>query len=154
MIVASVPHSGSRFVSELVRAPFLHVYTTGESLGEIRKHDVIVVPVRHPMAVAQSWKNRGKPIVSHPKHEPMMAMWRTLIDVIAPLKPYYVPVDSENREQYLAKLGKRIRRKLTTDWRKVSDGYLITPLNDEDEAAVKELLADPFFEQFYPTRRV
>jgi hypothetical protein len=153
LIVASVPHSGSRFVSELLRVPFWHVYQ-GESLERIFEHEVIVVPLRHPLAVAQSWKNRGKPIVSHPKHEPMVAMWRTLIDVIAPRKPFYVPVDSDQREVYLAKLGKALRRRLKTDWKFKSDGYLMTPLNDEDEAAVKSLLADPFFEQFYPTRRV
>jgi hypothetical protein len=153
VIIASVPHSGSRFVSALLGVPFWHVYQ-GESLEKILGHDVIVVPLRHPMKVAQSWKNRGKPIVSHPKHEPMIAMWRTLIDVIAPLEPLYVPVDSENRDVYLAKLGKATKRRLKTDWRGKSDGYLLTPLNDEDEAAVRTLLADPFFEQFYPTRRV
>ena len=152
MIIASVPHTASRFVQSLLGPGVgnFHVYAkgTGENLIEIPKHRVIVVPLRHPRAVAQSWKNRGKPIVSHEKHEPMVAMWRTLIDVIAPLNPFYVPVDIESRDEYLAKLGKKIKRKLVTDWRAKSDGYMTTPLNDGDEAAVKRLLADPFFARF------
>ena len=144
IVLASVPHSGSRFVLKLLPQPvfFRHVYE-GESIEQIvalSRAYPVVVPLRHPLAVAQSWKDRGKPIASHPKHEPMVAMWRTLIDVVDPLYPRYLPIDVPDRDAYFAGLE--------TDWVPVKDSNPHVPLTDEDRAAVSELLADPFFARF------
>lgn len=147
MIIASVPHTGSRFVQRLLGCEFVHVYA-GESLERIKRHDLIVVPLRHPMRVAESWKRRGKPIAEHPVHEPMLAMWRNLIEVIDPLKPVYVPIDNGQRELALKGLGRRIGRMLETDWEPVTDTDIPRPdvtLSDYERLAVVELMADPFF---------
>lgn len=146
MIIASVPHTGSRFTQSLFQKKpvFLHVYK-GESIEEIIKHSQIIVPLRHPLAVAQSWVNRGKPIRWHPKHEAMCVMWRTLIDVVAPLLPMYLPLDLPSRDHYLHRISAAIGEKLDTDWSTVSDNLPSKPLTDDDKSAVAELMADPFF---------
>lgn len=148
MIIASVPHSGSRFVQKLLGCKFLHVYS-GESLDEIKRHDTIVVPLRHPLAVAKSWKRRGKPITEHPKHECMVRMFRNLIDQVDPLNPKYLPVDNARRTSALIALEFHLGMVLKTDWAPVTDDidFPDTPLTLDDELAVHGLLADPFFER-------
>jgi hypothetical protein len=151
ILVASVPHSGSRFVLKLLGKPafFWHVYQ-GESLEyitELGKFCPVVVPLRHPRAVAQSWVNRGKPIRTHAKHEAMCVMFRTLIDVVDKLKPLYLPVDVPNRDEYLSAL-KGVAGELHTNWEPVTDGLPQKALSEDDELAVSELLADPFFARF------
>jgi hypothetical protein len=148
VIIASVPHSGSRFLQRLLGWKFLHVYD-GESLDEITQHELIAVPLRHPIAVAESWKRRGKPIAEHPKHEPMVRMFRNLIERVDPLGPIYLPLDNGHREAALLELGLRTGRLLATDWRPVTDDieFPAVSLTEHERAAVTELMADPFFER-------
>lgn len=160
-----MPHTGSHFAVNTIGLPLrnwdkggvaaqnlYHVYD-GESLSIIKQaHSegaMLVVPMRHPMSVAQSWANRGKPIVEHPVHEPMIKLFRNLIEHIVPLNPLYLPVDVPDREKYLAKLSKAVGRELKTSWDRVSH-HDIRParLFDDDIAAVIELLKDPFFRDF------
>ena len=165
IIVASCPHTGSHFAVNTIGLPLrnwdrggvsaqnlYHVYS-GESLEIIkrgaREGATLVVPMRHPMAVAQSWANRGKPIAEHPVHEPMIKLFRNLIEHVVPLNPLYLPVDVPNRDKYLRALSDVVGRELKTDWAPASH-HEIAPakLFDDDIAAVHELLRDPFFEEF------
>jgi hypothetical protein len=165
VVIASVPHSGSHFAVETVglplrsRAPggvayanLWHVYS-GESLKYIKENaegGMVVVPLRHPLAVAQSWANRGKPIAEHPVHEPMIRLWRNLIEHVVPLKPYYLPVDIEKRETYLKRLGKALGREIKTTWHRVSHHPVerAAQLFDDDIEAVLDLIKHPFFKEF------
>lgn len=126
----------------------LHVYS-GESLEEIKRHELVAVPLRHPLKVAESWKRRGKPVVEHPVHEAMCVMFRTLIDQIDPLEPVYLPLDNSQREAALIELGLRTGRLLVTDWEPATDDveFPAVSLSDYERLAVVELMADPFFER-------
>lgn len=155
ILVASVPHTGSHFAVHTIGLPaqnLYHVYE-GESLRIIKDaHEsgaLIVVPMRHPMQVAQSWANRGKPIVEHPVHEPMVRLFRSLIEHVVPLDPMYLPVDVPDREVYLRALSAALGKELVTDWAPEAH-HEIRPatLDDDDIEAVRDLLADPFFKRF------
>lgn len=171
IVVASCPHSGSHFVVDLLGYPLrseargnercqnlYHVYP-GESLEIIKRHvdagDTLVSPMRHPMAVAQSWANRGKPIAEHPVHQPMIELFRNLIDIVDKWGVTYLPLDVPDRDRWLKRLGERIGAELKTDWRPKSH-HDIRPatLHHDDIAAVDELLTDPFFGQFGYTQEI
>lgn len=167
--VASIPHSGSHFVVNTIGYPLRngphggnakvqnlwHVYP-GESLDTIKARVEagwhLVVPMRSPRAIAQSWANRGKPILPHPVHNCLLELVRNLIHIIAPLGPLYLPVDVPDREKYLKRLNQALREDFRTDWVPAAHhepiGGRNATLSDAERLAVEELIDDPFFRRF------
>lgn len=85
---------------------------------ELAKHYPIVIPLRHPFRVEESWRRReqhgfcttGK----------MIECLNILLDRFMPLDPLMLPVDSDCREQCLANIETITGVSLETDWQPVN----------------------------------
>lgn len=173
LIIASVPHTGSHFLIDLIDYAILrdeadikhalernhkvyrfhHVYG-GESMEWLLKYGSmapVISPLRHPMDVAQSWKNRGKPIIEHKVHAPMIELFHSLIELSKRIPMHFLPLDHPNREQYLKRISAVAGRTFKTRW----DRFGPVPKNPHKELteaeieAVSDLMTDPFFGPFY-----
>lgn len=115
--------------------------------------------MRHPRAVAQTWTNRGgnhgsairsdRSADSKIKGVNLLNLYRLLIDVVDKHDPYYLPVDSPIREQFLSEFNKAMGIQFETDWRIVRNGGCSkVEMESEDIEAIEELLTNPFFRRF------
>ncbi len=120
MLLISVPHSGTHFVRYHLLKGFgstLHA----EHIWPGREHDLAtmarkrptIIPLRHPVSVAQSWKDRGN---QAKKLGELRDFWARLIEYIDPHNPNYLPLDSPARAMYLDDFNNRHGYGLTTDW--------------------------------------
>jgi hypothetical protein len=69
-----------------------------------------IIPLRHPMVTAQSWLARNKCT------EQMCRDFRTLYYKFDLLGPRYLPLDVDNRQDYLDKINEDFDLDLQTDW--------------------------------------
>ena len=69
-----------------------------------------IVPLRHPVEVAKSWKAREK------KLSIMLRQWELLEEVVLPRNPMFLPVDHENRDVYFQVIREACDPNLATDW--------------------------------------
>jgi hypothetical protein len=133
IIVPTIRNTGSRFVLHMLGVPvprqadlltwrgsnratedsiiFDHIFPHQKHifLPLIRDH-LTIVPLRHPYLTAKSWDDRG-----HDKAD-LVAMWRVLVTDIDPLNPYYLPLDVDNRADYLENIIENTGLPLETDW--------------------------------------
>lgn len=126
--VPTVQHTGSYFVANhlfsdwpkhpIKNAPlehgvyFDHVWPHKRQWWEelFEETDAIIVPLRHPAVVAESWKRRGRPF------REMCDQWRMMRDVIDAYEPSYLPLDVEDRQSYLDAINERYGLSLATSW--------------------------------------
>ena len=171
IVVTSVPHSGTHFVAhhlleELPNKRSLGYFsppapTTGkyvchtydESMQDLTNAldngNPCIVPIRHPLKVAVSWKRRGK------DPNDAIPFWQRLIDQIDPYCPFYLPMDSDEREDWLDNIHKAPywgSLVAETDWPDKSDGHkgLVQALTYTEMLAVVDLIyaEAPFFTRF------
>lgn len=125
LAVVSVQHTGTRFTESLFNWPsaalnerpsreVIHVgHISHGQLPHIKalaKSAPLVMPLRHPYLVAESWKRRGKPI------DELIGMFRVMHDDVLPLEPLVIAVDSEGRDEQLQATSETLGIPLTTDW--------------------------------------
>ena len=127
IVVASVPGSATRFVIEHLLAPrrragkdsgpcvdsyyFQHLET--EHIPSLRRTAAkypCIIPLRHPVAVALTWKKRRNNIAH------LCSQYRALVTALDPLHPFYLPVDVPNRQKYLDLINAEAGLNLVTDW--------------------------------------
>jgi len=142
LFLASVYHTGTRFCRESLFSDFsFGPHTIGEHPQATQIHielahieplqhwlntaEHIVVPLRHPMLVAGSWKARGLDLVA------LDEQWRVFADVVMPSDPIYLPLDHPDRGLYLEILNQRMGLDLKTDWRPVGSRLPKDIRNDE-----------------------
>lgn len=105
-----------------------------------------MVPLRHPRAVAQSWKNRNKSL------EWLDVQWKLLKEEVDSYSPFYIPLnDSELKEEFLCRAEKGLGVRFLHDWPIVCPGVAVEgdfPLDEEDEVWIKSWMEDGFFERF------
>jgi len=168
-VLISVPHTGTwRTISILTDAgyhdaglsePIRHdfpVIRHGHMLKETQIQRAIewarsmplILPLRHPYRVAESWKKRSRPM------RDFIPCFRTFLDRFMPFDPFIVPVDSEHRDEALAVLSMGLGVDLKTDWAVVNGKKGLHKLRLEDcrpSADVIELAAEmkPFLSRFY-----
>lgn len=96
--VMSVQHTGTRFLVDLLGCKGAHVQHIHGVEGEKLEGKTMVVPLRHPRAIAESWHNRGKSCLD------LVDRFKELIE---DYEGEYVvlPIDNEEREANLAALG-------------------------------------------------
>jgi len=125
IVVASIPHSGTRFVLEHLLAPRKRVKSAPDDgefffehldsphipkLRDMMRQFPCIVPMRHPKSIALSWKADSRLLTD------LTTMYRCLVSAIDPFKPCYLPLDVENRDAYLQLLNDQTGLNLKTDW--------------------------------------
>ena len=101
-----------------------------------------IVPMRHPLTVAASWKARNEDLSLLP------GQWAILKTEVDPYEPMYLPIDSPDRMNWLDTICRNIDRELQTDWPVVMSCNKSATLTDSERAAVVEVMADGFFGRF------
>lgn len=114
----------------------------------------LVIPLRHPVEVLQSWLVRKK----QPKQ--LMEQWKILVDYVdIKYEPLYLPLDHDDRDHYFTNLRLKTDLGLKTNWpivgskREDSEHFAqLKPIALEPEHIdmMFELMAEPFFHRFYP----
>jgi len=152
IVVPSVHHTGTKLVfDEILRdVPSLHkqrIHMEPKFLdwlhGIIGTGAQIIVPLRHPRIVAIGWKLRAKRL------EELDEQWKILKEEIDPYNPYYLPIEHEDRDKWLAQIATGIGRSLGTNWPVI--GACPAPvrqLNDKDEWMLASWMEDGFFARF------
>jgi len=86
-------------------------HLTINSIDAIKRLDYpIIIPLRHPYLVQESWVRRGKPLSE------LIENFKLLINELDPLNPLYLPIDVENRQDYLDEINKKLDLDLRTNW--------------------------------------
>ena len=166
IVVASVHHTGTNFVWQHLLAGVPEVgmdygrYSTYQppKNGFVRIHCdraqheylqwwlnrcVCIVPLRHPISVAESWKARGKDLSE------LAGQWQILKNEVDPHDPMYLPVDSPERMNWLDTISRHVNQELQTGWPVVMSCHKSAQLTDDERASVLETMADGFFNRFY-----
>lgn len=116
---------------------------------QLARHMPLVIPLRHPFRVEESWKRRKKEVAE------MIEAFDAMQDRFFPLDPYVVPVDSECRDSALVAMSAGFGIEFKTEWplvnvkKKTHD----IALDDLDPSAAVIDLAkrmDPLLSRFYP----
>jgi hypothetical protein len=94
----------------------------------------LVIPFRHPYRVAHSWDMRARPLPE------MFECYRTLLERFLPLKPYFMPVDSDRREEALQRLSDGVGVRLATDWSVVNGMKSTHTLKLEEITPIKPVV--------------
>ena len=172
-LVPTIPHTGSLFVVEhligyknvglaMMRQYyegngqeqtliFDHIYRaqTADFVLLMRKFPAIV-PLRHPKVVAKSWLLRGKDMSDY------YDMWRFTLPMINEMAPYYLPLDVDDRQDWLDKIP--IERE--TNWPEIHSNHH-TSENRHDMIEFEDLEKEcegvwklcaeikPFLDRFY-----
>lgn len=161
ILVPSVHHTGTKLVyNELLKGfPEINQQDHSDHVwGKIRIHideafleDLhwwlkrvpAIVPLLHPRKVAIGWKVRAK------RREELGEQWKMLKEEIDPYGPYYLPIDAEDRDKRLDKIGQGLSWTFVTDWPVIGRCDDSRPeLDDKDEFLVKSWMEDGFFERF------
>jgi hypothetical protein len=136
--VMSVQHTGTRFLKDVLQCEASHVQHMFQEKWDGTGQ--LVVPMRHPRKVLQSWCDRAKP---------MLPRWDIQWDILMNWDTPYivVPVDTPDREQRLAQVGDFV-----TNWQPI--GHMDTPneLTDEHKAIYADLINKygDWFSEYYP----
>lgn len=161
-VLATVRNTGSNFLLSILEPHYKRHYLTEDIDGEplwfshtendclglltqrIESHPPLIMTMRHPMDVAQSWVKREKAL-----DREFRSMWLNLI-ALSHREHYFVPVDTEDREERLQSLSERLEKPLKTDWKPVcATGNSNTAIKGMSYSACREFfLKTGFFEQF------
>ncbi len=165
IVVASVHHTGTNFVWQDLLSGLTEVGMNYGHYGKIQppengftrihcdlaQYDYLewwleryncVVPLRHPMSVAASWKARGEDLSLLP------FQWEILKNEVDPHKPSYLPMDVPERDKWLAEFNERNGLNIHTDWPVIMSCNKSAELSQNDRQAVIEVMADGFFDRF------
>lgn len=121
ILITSIPHTGTHFCRDHLLAGrsfhITHFIWEFEQPAHTEKICAwmamlpTIIPMRHPLAVAVSWKRRMRPL------EQLPLAFQTLELRLDPLKPLYLPLDTPKREAFLDEIEKAIGGDpLPRDW--------------------------------------
>ena len=132
VVLATVRHTGSLFFRGiLLRAGFqltplrgeakppplifAHLYDThmDDIFRWLEQFPTLVIPMRDPQECADGWTRRGATF------EHFEEMWRN-VEVLEQFSPSFVSIDTDDREERLSALARRLGRDLQTDWAPVN----------------------------------
>lgn len=165
VVLSSIPHTGTWFTVRLFTERgfnekglfekaegdtiFLgHMMKEGQIGRAVQLSDYmpLVIPMRHPFRVEESWKRRGLDVSE------LVSCFQTLIERFLPLEPYILPIDSPKREEALQALSEGVGIDLKTDW-EVVHGIVGTHDLDladcEPSEAISAIVQEPFFAGLY-----
>jgi len=149
-LVASIEHTGTRFLTDHLLAGVPGVYShhlTNDAVFVLRekmREYPCIVPMRHPAKVAQSWSNQGREL------DELWNSYRRLILSIDPLGPLYLPLDVSDRQQYLDAINDRCGLALRTDWPVIGSSGITIGLQGPGRTIVRDMVEElsDFFGRF------
>jgi hypothetical protein len=159
ILIPTVPHTGTHFMRALFKGQHKiqldHIWPERTAMWRelLHKGHPIVVPMRHPFEVAESWKRRGKDPLEIPE------LWRLLVQEIDKYNPQYLCLDVPLlRNGQLKAINNRLHLNLATDWARVCENG-INPLHTayrvrltDDELAITDGIVEElatFFGRWY-----
>lgn len=162
-LLITVQRTGTRFLQRILSAAKIKTAQIHPVKTRVKQidgwlqlnncHDLpIIVSLRHPFLVCQSWMLRAE------RREPeqfqidaMFDQWEYLNRIISESKPLFVPVDHANRQGYLDELGDYLVCSLETDWQKYGHKPGAEKMSIPAWAAdqLNELIATTFLSEFY-----
>ena len=128
---------------------FDHVFPHQKKLYiPLIRDNLTIIPLRHPYLTQKSWADRN-----HEKSD-LVGMWRTMVFDIAPLNPFFLPLDVPDRQDYLDALNEATGLGLKTDWKPRGVKHDNFDLRYTDITPTAEILAlceeiQPFLDRFY-----
>lgn len=131
-----------------------HVYPHKRGLwyDVLSKSDHVIVPLRHPAVVAESWKKRNRPKLE------LIEQFEELIGFVDQFQPLYLPLDVDDRDNYLGKINAATGLELETSWpvihsKKATHDIDWRNLYPDDD--IQEMIDAnwQFFGRFYTRRR-
>ncbi len=150
----SVKHSGLRLCKNHVFKDFPSEYRHFEEhpMGELHRvsldFDAVIIPMRDPMAVAQSWANRGYLM------EPLIQGLIKLANFAHTSHHYvfHIPIDSRlTRDVWLTHIENKFDIALNHDWPLVTAGeHPKRKIPNDVYEEVRDLYNWQFFEEWYP----
>jgi len=139
--VVSIPHTGTRFLLELLKfnKGFVHV-DHAQAKPRILDKQVVICPLRDPLKVWVSWHKRNE------SREKFRYCWHRMneLDAVRPI--FYFPVDVPQRDFYLSLLANMIGQELTTTWEPVGH----EPGEHAPIIDLSDIYALPIAKRFYP----
>ncbi len=151
LLVASIHHTGTKLVHDEILKNVhpqskhrVHIEPKLErELMGYAGFCKIIVPLRHPRIVALGWKKRRKDLWE------LHDQWWMLKEMIAPLHPYYLPIEHEDRDRILAFIGHMLGLELKTDWPIIKASPApMKELDDSEERLLASWMEDGFFKTF------
>jgi hypothetical protein len=129
--VISVPHTGTHFIGKLFQThgfqvEMKHVEAWGKS------DDMIFCPIRDPKVTHGCWLKRGR-------QQDFLAKWKILDEIYRTQKSFFLPIDTDDREEHLEELEKLLNVKFRTSWKPENSSCGPTAPSDEDLSEVYEL---------------
>lgn len=164
----SVPHNGTMFVREIfltngwtdttlngrVNGPTLfqgHCEKLTQTLAaiELSHRMPVIMPLRHPYRVEESWRRRGEDT------NRMLYAYAHMLDYLGPCVTVWLPIDADNqvrqraREQLNDAAGKRLSIVWDRPVNSVHDTHSVdvTTLDPSDE--IIEICSHPLFTELY-----
>ena len=112
------------------------------------ENNITIIPLRHPYLTQKSWSDRN-----HEKSD-LVGMWETMANDIAPLNPFFLPLDVDDRQDYLDALNDATGLGLKTDWKPHGVKHNNFKLRYTDIEPTEKILAlceeiKPFLDRFY-----
>lgn len=165
IVVAGVHHTGNNFVWQHLLKGMTQVGMNYDPSGrkrppengfvrihcDLSQHNYLewwisrylcIVPLRHPLTVARSWKARDKDLSLLP------VQWQILKKEVDPHEPMYLPLDSPDRMNWLDTISRNMGQELQTGWPVVMSCNKSAELTDEEREGVVAVMADGFFDRF------
>lgn len=163
-VIPTIQHTGTKFLYKLFPEGYTHCsliedidqdnvlyvgHLTANSVDRIKELPYpMLIPLRHPYLVAESWVRRGKPLSE------LADNFRLLVNELDPLNPLYLPIDVDNRQDYLDKINKDLGLSLSTNWNVENSKETTYNLSHKDltpEPIMVDLVEDieGFIKRFY-----
>ena len=119
VVLPTIPHSSTQFWMRVLEKAgvgytFNHLYTNW--MHDLRRNlvqgQICLVPMRHPAKVFRSHKVMGRPV------ESVIQYYWFLASVVHPFRPFYLPVDTDDRDKYVARASYMLQADLKPEWDK------------------------------------
>lgn len=154
-MVVGVPHAGNHFIFEHLMAGMRPEvdHVEADRVCKIRDRmrggTPAIVPMRHPREVARSWVFRGYAYPQAFKLTELSDCWRRLVTGIDPLGPLYLPLDADDRDDWLEQINTSLGLNLSTDWPHWKKGPEVV-LRPSHERLVEDVMSElgGFFKRF------
>jgi len=174
LCLISVPHTGTRWCMKVLtdarpkwhelnfnysgpRHQVPHLYhghctkgaQTGMCLERVRQGTPLIMPMRHPYRVEESWRRRERDISG------LIPAYRNMLDELLPHVKVFLPVDGSPLHRGIAErvLNELVGRALPYKWQVVENSqgatYNLHLADAEPSDEIKEIRRHPVFTEFY-----